>query len=201
MLNFLIQVHKECKHLRHEGLRHKELYYNVFDKNHAAGASGYGSVTMPDENASYYDFDASMDNSAYRPEIQEDFPPTPSMRRTNNMRASDDAGPSRSGRSSGKRKQRDEADEMTFLAMQEIVTHFRGGAQSGSSHEQSSETDHMLACMNIMTEMGIPPKDRAIMWHYLDSRPRRQRTFHQLPDVNRREIIATVVQPQRPPAD
>ena len=201
MLNFLIQLHKECKHLRHEGLRHKELYYNVFEKKHAAGASGYGSVTMADENASYFDFDASMDDSAYRPELQEDFPPTPSTRRMNNLRSGDEAGPSRSGRSSGKRKQRDEADEMTFLAMQEIVTHFQGVAQSGSSHEQSSETDHMLACMNIMTEMGIPPKDRAIMWHYFDSRPRRQRTFQQLADVDRREIIATIVQAQRPPAD
>ncbi|GMN55587.1 hypothetical protein TIFTF001_024707 [Ficus carica] len=30
-----IQVHNECNHLRHEGLRHKELYYNIFEKNHA----------------------------------------------------------------------------------------------------------------------------------------------------------------------
>ncbi|GMN46167.1 hypothetical protein TIFTF001_015353 [Ficus carica] len=41
-----INIHSECKHLRYEGLRNKELYYNVFDKTHAAGASGYGSVTM-----------------------------------------------------------------------------------------------------------------------------------------------------------
>ncbi|GMN19766.1 hypothetical protein TIFTF001_045230 [Ficus carica] len=40
-------VYKECNHLRYEGLRNKELYYNVFKKNHAAGALGYGSVTMP----------------------------------------------------------------------------------------------------------------------------------------------------------
>ncbi|GMN68184.1 hypothetical protein TIFTF001_037241 [Ficus carica] len=41
-----IQVYKESNHLRHEGLRNKELYYNVFKKNHAAGASGFGSVIM-----------------------------------------------------------------------------------------------------------------------------------------------------------
>ncbi|GMN61100.1 hypothetical protein TIFTF001_030190 [Ficus carica] len=27
-----IQVHKECNHLRHKGLHHKELYYNLFEK-------------------------------------------------------------------------------------------------------------------------------------------------------------------------
>ena len=187
--------------MRHEGLRHKELYYNVFEKNHAAGASGYGSVTMPSESASYFDFDASMDYSTYRPEIEEDVLPTPAANQMNNVRSGTGAGPSRSRGSSGKRKQRDEADAMTVLAMQEIVTHFRGGAQSGLSYEQSSEPDHMLACMNIMTEMGIPPKDRAIMWNYLDSRPHRQRTFQQLPDVDRREIIANIVQAQRPLAD
>ena len=201
IMKFHLQVHKECKHLRHEGLHHKELYYNVFDKNHAAGASGYGSVTMPSESASYFDFDASMDNSAYRPELEEDVLPNLCARQMNNVRSGTDAGPSRSRGSSGKRKQRDEADEMTFLAMQEIVTHFRGGAQSRASQEQSSCTDHMLACMNIMTEMGIPPNQRAIMWHYFDAHPHLQRTFQQLPDVDRREIIATVVQPQRPSAD
>ncbi|GMN61399.1 hypothetical protein TIFTF001_030483 [Ficus carica] len=187
-----IQVYKECKHLRHEGLRNKELYYNVFDKYHAAGASGYGSVTMPDEIPSYFDFDASMDNSAYRPVLEEDVTPTMGARNLNNIRSGADAGPSRSRGSSGKRKQIDETDEMTFLAMQEIVTHFRGGSQSGASNEQSSRPDHMLVCMNIMTEMGIPPNQRAIMWHYFDAHPCLQRTFHHLLDVDRREIIASV---------
>ncbi|GMN26449.1 hypothetical protein TIFTF001_001306 [Ficus carica] len=139
-----IQVYKECKHLRHEGLRNNELYYNVFDKYHAAGASGYGSVTMPDESPSYFDFDASMDNSAYRPVLEEDVTPTTGARNLNNIRSGADVGPSRSRGSSGKRKQRDETDEMTFLAIQEIVTHFRGGSQSGASNEQSSRPDHML---------------------------------------------------------
>ena len=93
-------------------------------------------------------------------------------------------------------KQRDEMDEMIFIATQEIVSHFRG-----QSNETSMQPDHMLMCMSIMTEMGIPPNQRYQMWHYLDSHPRLQRTFHQLPDVDRREIIASVVQSQRPPTD
>ncbi|GMN54760.1 hypothetical protein TIFTF001_023884 [Ficus carica] len=194
-----VQVHKECKHLRHEGLRNKELYYSVFDKYHAAGASGYGSVTIPDENPLYFDFDASMDNSAYRPIFEDDGTPTTGPRNLNNMQSGGYAGTSRSRGSSGKRKIRDEADEMTIQAMQEIVTHFRGGSQSGASNEQSSQTDHMLRCMNIMTEMDIPPPQRTIMWHYFDAHPRLQRTFYQLPDVDRWEIIASVVQSHQPP--
>ncbi|GMN20145.1 hypothetical protein TIFTF001_043009 [Ficus carica] len=173
-----VQVHKECKHLRHKGLRNKELYYSVFDKYHAAGASGYGSVTMPDENPSYFDFDASMDNSTYRPILEEDGTPTTGPHNLNNIQSGGNAGPSRSRGSSGKRKVRDEADEMTFLPMQEIVTHFRGGSQSGASNEQSSQKDHMLRCMNIMSEMDIPPNHRAIMWHYFDAHQRLQRTIH-----------------------
>ncbi|GMN52847.1 hypothetical protein TIFTF001_021988 [Ficus carica] len=163
MIKFHMQVYKEYKHLRHEGLRNKELYYNVFDKNHAAGASAYGSIMMPDESPSYFDFEASMDNSAYRPVIEEDVTPTTGARHLNNIRSGADAGPSRSRASSGKRKQRDETDEMTFMTIQEIVTHFRGRSPSGTSNEQSSRTDHMLICMNIMTEMGIPPNQRTIM--------------------------------------
>ncbi|GMN60663.1 hypothetical protein TIFTF001_029757 [Ficus carica] len=40
-----IIVHKECNHLCHERFRHKNLYYNVFEKNHAAGLLGFGSIT------------------------------------------------------------------------------------------------------------------------------------------------------------
>ncbi|GMN23213.1 hypothetical protein TIFTF001_051293 [Ficus carica] len=80
-------VYKKCKHLKHEGLRNKELYYNVFKKNHAAGALGYGSVTMSDESQSYFDFDASMDNSAYRPILEEDVTPTTGARHLNNSRS------------------------------------------------------------------------------------------------------------------
>ncbi|GMN48572.1 hypothetical protein TIFTF001_017755 [Ficus carica] len=120
------RVFKECKHLRHEGLLNKELYYNVFEKNHAAGSLAYGSVTMPDESPSFFDFEASMDNSAYRPVIEEDVMPTPGARHLNNIRSGSDAGPSRSRGNSGKKKQRDDTDEMILMAMQEIVTHFCG---------------------------------------------------------------------------
>ncbi|GMN32003.1 hypothetical protein TIFTF001_049742 [Ficus carica] len=57
-----IQVFKECNHLRHEGLRNTELYYNVFEKNHAAGASRHGSVTMPADSTPYGDNEGSMEN-------------------------------------------------------------------------------------------------------------------------------------------
>ncbi|GMN52564.1 hypothetical protein TIFTF001_021705 [Ficus carica] len=127
--------------------------------------------------------------------------PTTGTRHCNNIRSGADADPSCSRGSSGKRKQRDEMDEMTFIAMQEIVSHFRGQSQSGPSNETSSQTDHMLMCMSIMTEMSISPNQRCLMWHYFDSHSRLERTFHQLPDVDMREIIASVVQSQRPSTD
>ena len=56
-------------------------------------------------------------------------------------------------------------------------------------------------CMNIMTEMGIPLNKWTIMWHYIKAHPRVQCTFHQLPDENRRDIIAFVVKSQSPSND
>ncbi|GMN69844.1 hypothetical protein TIFTF001_038890 [Ficus carica] len=88
---------------------------------------------------------------------------------------------------------------MTFSAMQEIVNHFRGRSQSGTSSDQSSRRDHILDCMNIMKEMGIPQNQRTIMWHYFDAHPWLQRPFCQLDD--RRGIIDSVVNPQPPPAN
>ena len=114
---------------------------------------------MPYDMSTDFDFDASMDQSAYRPEIEEDFSPSRGVPHFSHMRLGADAGPSRSRGSSGKRKQRDEADEMTVQAMQEIVTHFRRGSCSVTSNEQSSRSDHMLECMNVMTEMGVPPNE------------------------------------------
>ncbi|GMN44390.1 hypothetical protein TIFTF001_013594 [Ficus carica] len=138
-----------------------ELYYNVFEKNHVVGASGYGSVTMPADSSPYGNVEASMDYSETRVDLEEDLTPNTGARTCNNIRSGTDAGPSRSRASSGKRKQRDETDEMTFIAMQEICQ----------------------------------------MWHYLDAHPRLQCMFHQLPDVDRREIIASVVESKRPPTD
>ncbi|GMN57372.1 hypothetical protein TIFTF001_026492 [Ficus carica] len=113
-----VKDNKECTHLRYEGLRNKELYYNIFEKNHAAGASGFGSG--------------------------------------NTRGVNDEGGPSRSRGSTGKRKQREATDEMTYYAMQEIANHFRGRSQSTTGSDQNSHIDAILDCMNIMKEMGIP---------------------------------------------
>ena len=196
-----LQVHKECNHLRYEGLRHKELYYNIFEKKHAAGNYAYGSVSMPDASPATVDLDASLDNSGIGPVTNEDLTPPPASRRVRNLRRGNGAGPSRSRGSSGKRKSRDETDDITFRAMQELVSHYRGRSESDTSKSHSSRTDHMLLCMSAMTEMGIPPNQRTKMWHYFSTRPQLQRTFHNLPEVDRREIVASVVQSSPPPTD
>lgn len=193
-------VHKECNHLRRGGLRHKELYYNVCEKNHVVGAFGYGSVTMPDESNPYVEELLSMDNSDIERVPDEDLTSTNCGWDAGDRRPVDDVGPSRSRGSVGKRKRRDAMDEMIYMAMQEIVTYLRSRSQSGANNNQSSRIDHLLMCMNCMTEMGIPPYQRAIMWHYFDAHPRTQRTFHRLCDDDRRGIIASVVQSQSPPA-
>ncbi|GMN72587.1 hypothetical protein TIFTF001_052035 [Ficus carica] len=90
---------------------------------------------------------------------------------------------------------------MTYSAMQEIVSHFRSRSQSAASNDQLSRPHHLLMCMNIMTEMGIPLDQRTIMWHYFEAHPRVQRSFHQLPDDDRRGIITSVVKSQSPPTD
>ncbi|GMN64830.1 hypothetical protein TIFTF001_033889 [Ficus carica] len=125
-----VKVFKECSHLRYEGLRNKELYYNIFKKNHAAVASGFESVTMGDGCTPSFDFDFSMDQSGTHPVLEEEMSPFIGVRRQANTRGvADEAGPSRSRGSAGKRKQRDATDEMTFSAMQEIVSHFRGRSE------------------------------------------------------------------------
>ncbi|GMN59498.1 hypothetical protein TIFTF001_028588 [Ficus carica] len=121
LIRFHLPVHKECNHLHHEGLRNKELYYNVFEKNHAAGASGFGSVTMRDGSTPYVDPEVSMDNSGTQSVLEEEITPTNGGRQGNNRRVGDDAGPSRFRGSFGKRKQREATDDITYSAMQEIV--------------------------------------------------------------------------------
>ncbi|GMN20528.1 hypothetical protein TIFTF001_051035 [Ficus carica] len=192
---------KECNHLRYEGLRNKELYVKIFEQQHAAGASGYGSVSMPGDSTPYGDVEASMEDYGTHVGLEDDVTPTPGARHFNAGRVGADTGPSRSRASSGKRKQREEADEMTILAMQEIVTHLRNESQSAQTNETANQPDYMFMCMSIMTEMGVPPNHRCRMWHYLDAHPRLQRTFHRLPEVDRREIIASVVQSPGPPTD
>ncbi|GMN63918.1 hypothetical protein TIFTF001_032992 [Ficus carica] len=113
-------------------------------------------------------------------------------------KAGDEAGPSLSRGSSGKRKQRETTDEITYSTIQEIVSHFRSHSQSGTSNEQSSRPNHLLMCMNMMTAMGIPLNKQTIMWHYFEDHPRVQCTFHQFPDEDRRNIIASIVKSQSP---
>ncbi|GMN23102.1 hypothetical protein TIFTF001_040399 [Ficus carica] len=197
-----VQVFKECNHLHYEGLRNKELYYNVFEKNRAVGASGFGSVTVGGGSTLSFDFDFYMDQSGTQPVLEEEMSPSINGRRQGNTRGGpEEAGPSRSTGSAGKWKQRDATDEMTFSAMQEITNHFRGRSQSATSSDQSSQKDHILECMNTIKEMGIPQIQRTIMWHYFDAHPRLQRPFYQHDDDDQRGIIDSIVNPQPPPAN
>ncbi|GMN32831.1 hypothetical protein TIFTF001_049809 [Ficus carica] len=77
---------------------------------------------MPDDSPAPVDLDASQDNSDIGPMTGDDPTAGVGTRRCNNRRAGAAAGPSRSRGSSGKRKQCDETDEITFMAMQEIVS-------------------------------------------------------------------------------
>ncbi|GMN61061.1 hypothetical protein TIFTF001_030153 [Ficus carica] len=130
LIKFHVQVHKEYNHLHHEGLHNKEFYYNVFKKNHAAGASGFGSVTMRDGSNPYVEAEISMDNSGTQPILDEELTPTNDRQQGVHRRAGDEAGSSRSRDSSSKRKKREATDEMTYSAMQEIISHFRSRSQS-----------------------------------------------------------------------
>ncbi|GMN56124.1 hypothetical protein TIFTF001_025253 [Ficus carica] len=141
-------------------------------RNHAAGASGSGSVTMGGGSTAVVDFDFSMDNFGTNPVLEEETTPTNGGRQANSRRAADNTGSSRSRGSAGKRKQRDATDEMTYSAMQEIVNHFRSRSHLGTSSNQSSRQDHLLNCMNSIKEMGISHNQRAIMWHYFAGNPK-----------------------------
>ena len=59
-----------------EGLRNKDRYYNVFEKNHATGAFGFGSVTMGGGSTPSAEFDFSMDNSGTHLVFEEEIDPT-----------------------------------------------------------------------------------------------------------------------------
>ncbi|GMN64833.1 hypothetical protein TIFTF001_033900 [Ficus carica] len=195
-----VKDNKECTHLRYEGLRHKELYYNIFEKNHTAGASGFGSITMGGGSTPSFEFDFSMDQSGTQPVMEDGICQSIGARRqANTSGVNDESGPSRSRGSTGKRKQRDATDEMTYEAMQEIANHFRGRSQSTTSSDQNTQNLCIVECMNIMKEMSIPQYQRTIMWHYFDAHPQLQRPFCLLDDEDRRGIIASVVTSQMPP--
>ncbi|GMN55254.1 hypothetical protein TIFTF001_024371 [Ficus carica] len=119
-----IKEHPLCKHLRYEGLRHKELQYNVFEKTHAAGAYGYGSVMMGDGSNPSVDYDFNFANSETHPCLEEDVTPTAGGRLADTRQGPDVAGPSRRSGSLGKRKQRDATDTMAYEAMEEVRDYF-----------------------------------------------------------------------------
>ncbi|GMN71304.1 hypothetical protein TIFTF001_053378 [Ficus carica] len=147
-----------------------------------------------------FEFDFSMDQSGTQPVMEDGICQSIGARRqANTSGVHDESGPSRSRGSTGKRKQRDAIDEMTYEAMQEIVNHFRGQSQSTTSSDQNTQNLCIVECMNIMKEMSIPQYQRTIMWHYFDAHPQLQRPFCLLDDEDRRGIIASVVTSQMPP--
>ncbi|GMN64869.1 hypothetical protein TIFTF001_033939 [Ficus carica] len=162
-----IKDHPLCRHLRYEGLRHKELQYNVFDKTHAAGAYGYGS----------------------------DVTPPAGGRQVDTRQGPDAAGPSRRSGSLGKRKQRDATEAMTFEAMEEVRDYFRGISQTGGGSEQSVQNGGLVQCMNIMKGMCYSSHHQMMMWHYLDSHQHLMGPFCQIDDDLRREIIGSAINP------
>ncbi|GMN29619.1 hypothetical protein TIFTF001_049559 [Ficus carica] len=116
--------HPLCRHLRYEGLRHKELQYNAFEKTHAAGAYSYGSVTMGDGSNPSVDYDFNFVNSETHPFLEENVTPTASGRQVDTRQGPDAAGPSRRSGSLGKRKQRDATEAMAYEAMEEVRDYF-----------------------------------------------------------------------------
>ncbi|GMN34530.1 hypothetical protein TIFTF001_004747 [Ficus carica] len=187
--------HPLCRHLRYEGLRHKELQYNVFEKTHSAGAYGYGSVTMGDGSNPSVDYDFNFANSETHPCLEEDVTPTAGGRQPDSRQRTDVAGPSRRSGSLGKRKQRDATDAMVFEAMEEVRDYFRGISQTGGGSEHSVQNDVLLQCMNIVKGMGYSSRHQMMMWHYFVANPTTLGTFCQLDDVLRREIIGSVINP------
>ncbi|GMN56296.1 hypothetical protein TIFTF001_025414 [Ficus carica] len=130
-----IKEHPLCRHLRYEGLRHKELQYNVFEKTHAAGAYGYGSVTMGDGSNPSVHYDFNFANSETHPCLEEDVTPTAGGRQADTPQGPDVVGPSRRSGSLGKRKQRDATDAMAYEAMEEVRDYFRSISQTGGGSE------------------------------------------------------------------
>ncbi|GMN63617.1 hypothetical protein TIFTF001_032701 [Ficus carica] len=187
--------HPICRHLRYEGLRHKELQYNVFEKTHAAGAYGYGSVMMGDGSNPSVDYDFNFANSETHPCLEEDVTPTAGGRQPDSRQGTDVAGPSRRSGSLGKRKQRDATDAMAFEAMEEVRDYFRGISQTGGGSEQSVQNGSLLQCMNIIKGMGYSSRHQMMMWHYFVSNQNTMGTFCQIDDDLRREIIASVINP------
>ncbi|GMN27113.1 hypothetical protein TIFTF001_040974 [Ficus carica] len=189
-----------CRHLRHEGLRHKELQFNVFGKTYAAGTYAYGSVTMGDASNLSVEDAFNFANSETNPCIEEDLTPPAGRRPGDARQGSDVAGPSRRSGSLGKRKQREATNAMAYEAMEEVRDYFRGVAQTSDGSEHSVQNGGLLQCMNIMKAMGYSIYEQTLMWHYFDAHQHVMGPFCQLDDELRRSIIASVINPHQPPA-
>ena len=96
----------------------------MFKKTHAAGAYGYGSVTMGDSSTPSVDYKLNFANSETHPCLEDDLTPTAGGRQAEARQGPDVAGPSRRSGSLGKRKQRDATDEMPYSTMQEVRDYF-----------------------------------------------------------------------------
>ena len=195
-----LQDNPLCRHLRHEGLRHKELQFNVFERTHAAGAYAYGSVTMGDASNPSVDYEFNFANSETHPCLEEDLTPPAGRRPGEARQGSDVAGPSRRSGSLGKRKQREATDAMAYEAMEEVRDYFRGIAQTGDGSEQSVQNGGLVQCLNIMKAMGYSIHEQTMMWHYFDAHQHLMGPFCQVDDELRRSIIASVINPHPPPA-
>ncbi|GMN58799.1 hypothetical protein TIFTF001_027887 [Ficus carica] len=139
------------------------IKYNVFNKTHAAGAYGYGSVTMGDASNPSVDYDFNFANSETHPFLEEDVTPTAGGRQVDTLPGPDAAGPSRRSGSLGKRKQRDATEAMAFEAMEEVQDYFRGISQTGGGYEQSVQNGGIVQCMNIMKGMGYSSHHQMMM--------------------------------------
>ncbi|GMN66974.1 hypothetical protein TIFTF001_036040 [Ficus carica] len=153
-----VKVFKECNHLRYEGLRNKELYYNVFKKNHAVGALAFGSVMMGGGNTPSFDFDFSMDQSGTHPVFEEEMSSSIGTRRQANTKGMpDEAGPSCSRGSAGKRKQRDATDEMTFSAITIMWHYFDAHPRLQRPFCQLDDDDRRGIIASVVTSQMPPP--------------------------------------------
>ncbi|GMN31825.1 hypothetical protein TIFTF001_046550 [Ficus carica] len=161
-----IKDHPLCRHFRYEGLRRKELQYNVFDKTHAADAYGYGSVTMGDASNPSVDYDFNFANSETHPFLDEDVTPPAGGRQVDTRQGPDAAGPSRRSGSLGKRKQMDATEAMAFEAMEEVRDYFRGISQTGGGSEQSVQNGGLVQCMNIMKGMGATIQQASYLFQH-----------------------------------
>ncbi|GMN46059.1 hypothetical protein TIFTF001_015246 [Ficus carica] len=168
------RVNKEWNHLRHEVLRNKDLYSNVFEKTHAAGAFAFGSVTMGGGSTPSTDFDFSTDNSETHPVFEEENDPT------------------NGGMQCPTRRRPDEVGNRQSFSRSNIIGYKQRPIKQTVSHSGLHE---------YYEGDGYSTKSTYDYVALLDAHPRLQRPFCQLDDDDQRGIIDSVVNPQPPPAN